>query len=115
MQREVANHAYLTSDVAHRAANVVGMLEASDTCSHKFAATLQQVLPDCHALRAARGPAADLLYQSIKANLKGAAVEALRSDADRAKMAREMSEQASRIRSSAAVMGGPEWLHNIPQ
>ena len=110
IQTEVAHHTYLTSNVAHRAETVAGMVAASGRRSSAFAATLEKLLPDVHALRTAQGVEAGRLHASIRAQLHGAAAEAQHIDTDRAALVRSMREQASLIRGSAAVMGGAEWI-----
>ena len=104
------NHAYLTSDTAHRVAAVAQRLNESDACSGKFVSTLKEVVPACGELMHATGPRAVQLCAHIQKQIKGAAYDAVAVDATRASIAQDALKQADRIRQNAALMGQPDWI-----
>ena len=111
IQAGIQNHAYLTSDTAHRVASVAQRLNESDQCSGKFISTLKEVMPACGELTHATGPRAVQLCAHIQQQIKGAsAYDAVAVDATRASIAQEALKQADRIRLNAALMGRPDWI-----
>ena len=110
VQAGVQNHAYLTSDTAHRVAHVAQRLNESDACSGKFISTLKEVVPACGELMHATGPRAVQLCAHIQKQIKGAAYDAVAVDATRASIAQDALKQADKIRQNAALMGQKDWI-----
>ena len=93
MPSSLANHAYLTSDVASRLDHLAVQLQSSSTCS-KVLEKMPAVFGLCGALREAKGIKARDIYHEVKDSLQELGRLLLAGKVEQVEVANEAKEKA---------------------
>ena len=107
----MANHAYLTSDVASRLDHLTERLQSSSTSSTVLE-KMPAVFALCGALRQARGLKATNIYHEVKDLLEELGRLLLKGKVEQTQLAKECQEKACHVAAAAAVMGQPSWCES---
>ena len=111
MPSSLANHAYLTSDVASRLDHLAVQLQSSSTCS-KVLEKMPAVFGLCGALREAKGIKARDIYHEVKDSLQELGRLLLAGKVEQVEVANEAKEKARHVAAAASVMGQPSWCRS---
>ena len=108
MPSSLANHAYLTSDVANRLDHLAARLQSSSTSS-RVLEKMPAIYALCGTLKEAKGLKAINIYHEVKDALEDMGRLLLAGKAEQVQLAKEAAERAGHVAAAATVMGQPSW------
>ena len=107
---EVANLAYLTSNVADRLDHLVVNMQRNSNAS-KVIGEMPAVFELCDKLRAANGMEAMKIHKKLEEKLEDLGRGLFKGKVDEQNLAREAKGEAEWVAGVAGVLGRPRWHH----
>ena len=108
MPSSLANHAYLTSDVASRLDHLAVQLQSSSTSS-RVLEKMPAIYALCGTLKEAKGLKANNIYREVKDALEDMGRLLFAGKSEQVQLAKEAAERAAHVSAAATVMGQPSW------